>query len=179
MSKVLSSLLCTVVAISAPKPSKYDDGYYQSVLFHDTAYAPDDEAGNIWKSLRESDGVGDLTKGCLVQLIPNGEDKNGKPKHTVVVVPDGKTPTTYRPVAEPRAHSQQPGKYSVPSNAAPTGIPADKKTAIAAYCEDLGSLYAYCYMQSKGKLEELAKEEETYRSAASSLFIAATRKFNL
>jgi hypothetical protein len=62
---------------------------------------------------------------------------------------------------------------------ATSGYSLDKasKQAIAAYIEEMGSLYSFCYSTASNKLAEAPNEAK--QAMASSLFIAAQRKFGL
>jgi hypothetical protein len=53
----------------------------------------------------------------------------------------------------------------------------ETKQAIAAYIEETGSLYSFCYSTASNKLAEAPNEAK--QAMASSLFIAAQRKFGL
>lgn len=53
----------------------------------------------------------------------------------------------------------------------------ETKQAIAAYIEEMGSLYSFCYTTASNKLAEAPNEAK--QAMASSLFIAAQRKFGL
>jgi hypothetical protein len=56
-------------------------------------------------------------------------------------------------------------------------IAPDTKRAIAAYATELTKLYSYCYQQAKTELPEAS--DDVVKCAASSVFIACQRKFNL
>jgi hypothetical protein len=58
-----------------------------------------------------------------------------------------------------------------------TGMTPDTKKAIAAYVEEMGSLYGFCYQTATNKLADAPNEAK--QAMASSLFIAAQRKFGL
>jgi hypothetical protein len=74
-----------------------------------------------------------------------------------------------QPAAVPAVTQTQPAK--------PEGMTPESKKAIAAYVEEMGSLYAFCYTTAAVKLAEAPNEAK--QAMASSLFIAAQRKFNL
>lgn len=57
------------------------------------------------------------------------------------------------------------------------GMTPETKKAIAAYVEEMGNLYSFCYTTATAKLAEAPNEAK--QAMASSLFIAAQRKFNL
>lgn len=57
------------------------------------------------------------------------------------------------------------------------GLTPDQKRAIAAYIGEMGDLYRYCYETAGEKLATAPNEAK--QAMASSLFIAAQRKFNL
>lgn len=69
---------------------------------------------------------------------------------------------------------------TLPTQSKPTtahSLSSDTKKAIAAYVGEMGDLYAFCFNTVYDKLPDAS--EETQRAAASSLFIAAQRRFNL
>lgn len=69
----------------------------------------------------------------------------------------------------------QPATQTQPAK--PEGMTPETKKAIAAYVEEMGSLYSFCYTTAAAKLVEAPNEAK--QAMASSLFIAAQRKFNL
>lgn len=58
-----------------------------------------------------------------------------------------------------------------------TGLDKESKQAIASYIEEMGSLYVFCYTTASNKLADAPNEAK--QAMASSLFIAAQRKFGL
>ena len=55
----------------------------------------------------------------------------------------------------------------------------DQKRAIAAWVSGQADLYAYCYTEARRALSPHEVGPDQIQGAASSLFISATRKFNL
>lgn len=74
-------------------------------------------------------------------------------------------PSTNQPTPEV-AHSPQTG-----------GMTPETKKAIASYVGEMGDLYRYCYETAGEKLATAPNEAK--QAMASSLFIAAQKKFNL
>ena len=154
----LTSITCET--IGRPKPSKYEGKPdYRPVLF----LLPD--GSQRWKSYNEGSPELDwLRKGQTYQATLSGED-------LTIIQPEGTT--------APMAPQHQPAPMApAPAGPAPT-IPDDRKRAIAAYVGDLAPLYAYCYSQAKHQLEPHEAPLDAVQAAASTLFIAASRKFNL
>lgn len=113
------------------------------------------DAAKIWKNL-SGDEVSQLMRGDQVKLVPAGMDRNGKPKHNIMLVNDT------------QANSDEPGL-----------LEQNTKQAIATYVQEMSKLYRYCWGQAANQLGGMATEEESVRCAASSLFIAAKQKFSI
>ncbi|MDS3860153.1 hypothetical protein RIF25_04975 [Thermosynechococcaceae cyanobacterium BACA0444] len=73
-----------VAYISEPKPSKYGDGYYCSILFRDLSKSDDDESGKIWKNL-DTNAACDYLIDDIVALHPETDDK-GKTHHRIELI---------------------------------------------------------------------------------------------
>lgn len=149
-------VLATVEFITATKEGDY--GPYRSVLFKRTDLEGD--PAKVWRSMDPEDAE-QFSKGQRVNLIPT-TNKRGKPSWDIELL-DQQTTTTPTPVA--------PTTDSTPQ------LTAGKKQAIAEYVSQQGDLLAYCWRVVEEKLA--GKSEESHRCAASSLYIAAQRKFNL
>jgi len=149
----LTTITCET--IGRPKPSKYEGKPdYRPVLF----VLPD--GSQRWKSYNE--GSPELTwlqRGQTYQATLTGDD-------LTIIQPQGQPTVQAQPAPMPTA------------TPAPT-IPDDRKRQIAAYIGDLAPLYAYCYQQAKAQLEPHDAPLDAVQAAASSLFIASTRKFGL
>lgn len=158
MAKVVAPITAKVEVIGKPKQSSYGDGHYHPCLFLDESKQGDE--AKIWKSL-SGEEVSQLMKGDRVQLVPAGQDKNGNPKHNIVLLSPATPATTPRP--------------------APTtpGLTADQKRAIATFGADIIAAYAFLYKQAREQLEPIGASEETIRAAASSALIACQRKLGL
>lgn len=161
MSKIITPIEAVIEFVTDLKEGSY--GVYKSVLFK----TPEGE--KIWKSFPpDSEELSILTKGARVRLIPNGSTKSGKPSHVIELLerknmqPPSVTPTT-------------PPKPAAPQ----TGITDDQKREVAAYIEQMGALYRFAYGQAVQHLNGIANDPGTLHSCASTLFIAAQRKFNL
>ncbi len=140
----------TLETVGRPKPSKYEGKPdYRPCLF----VLPD--GSQRWKSYNEGSPELDwLQRGQTYQATLTGDDL------TIIQPTDAPAPPT-----------------------APTAtggtIPDSKKPQIAAYATDMAKLYAYCYSQAKATMEPHEAPLEAVQAAASSVFIAASRKFNL
>jgi hypothetical protein len=160
MAKVINPLLCRVEAIGRPRESSYEAGtYYYPTLFMDLSQPKGSESAKIWKNL-SGDEVSQLVKGDQVQLVPAGTDRNGKPKHNIMLV---------------NGTQVQPSEEDADSGL----LPHETKQAIATYVQEMSKLYRYCWGQAANQLGGMATEEESVRCAASSLFIAAKQKFSI
>ena len=118
------------------------------------------EAGEtlaLWRPANDSTLLS-LRRGDRVTIA---KDSKGK----ISLIDNTASPST--PAAVPTA--TQPAKVE--------GMTPETKKAIAAYVEEMGDLYRYCYTTAAAKLAEAPNEAK--QAMASSLFIAAQRKFNL
>jgi len=145
-----------VTAFSQVKQSQYNEGSYQSVLF-ESDQLPD---GKLWRSMTPEQAQG-FTRGEQVYLVPTTNAK-GKPSYDIELLP------TTAPTTAP-----------APAQAPTAAIPDDQKRAIADYVTDLAALYSYCYQQATHQLAPHGAPEPAIQGAASTLFIAASRKFSL
>lgn len=174
MSKLIAPPIpCTVEHITGIKPGQFGD--YQSVLFKDAA------GNKIWKSfVPGSPELAELPVGRRVYLVEAGINaKSGKMSHNVILMDE---PTAPGPIA-PTAPSPVPSPALSPAPVAPVQtvgqLNDDVKRAIAGYVVDSAKLYAFCFSEATRALESQKVSEETVRCAASSLFIAAQKKFGL
>jgi hypothetical protein len=71
----------------------------------------------------------------------------------------------------------QPKTEAPPDNT--RHLEPDQKRAIAAWVSGQADLYAYCYTEARRALSPHEVGPDQIQGAASSLFISATRKFNL
>ncbi|MGB3615854.1 MAG: hypothetical protein WBA10_18805, partial [Elainellaceae cyanobacterium] len=101
-----------------------------------------------------------FNRGQQVYLIPT-TNKKGKPSWDIELLD--------APAAVPTTASQQ---FTDPAPLTP-----QQKQAIAEYISGQADLLAYCWKVVEEKLA--GKAEESHRCAVSSLYIAASRKFNL
>jgi hypothetical protein len=154
MPKVISPVFAKVETITKEKEGNY--GPYRSVLFKNG-----DE--KIWQSFDpNAEELQLLKRGMEVQLIPHGESQSGKTQYNIVLL----------------------GSVSVPNTApAPVtafGVMSDaQKREVAAYIEQMAKMYRYSYEQAQISLTGATENPETVRAAASTLFIAAQRKFGI
>jgi len=73
--------------------------------------------------------------------------------------------------AQPSAPAPQP-------QATATTLDKEQKRAIATYIDEMASMYAYCLETAQNKIGA-SSDSETVRCMVSTLFIQASRKFNL
>lgn len=149
-----------------------DYGPYRPVLLERRGWIRGSEEAKVWKSLKPEES-GLLRKGQSVWLIP--------------VVRKGIQTWDIEPIDD---------QVAAPVSAAPTksaphyeGLSDDKKKAIASHIDDMSRVYAYCLRQARkalspapvpeGQPEPESPTSEQIQACASSLFIAASRKFNL
>ena len=149
--------ICTCETIGRPKESKYEGKPpYRPVLFKLA------DGTQKWKSYNEdAPELTWLKKGAQYQCTLTGDD------FTII------EPTQDGPPAATSAPQAAPTQPTGPT------LTDDQKRQIAAYICDLAPLYAYCYQQSKAQLEPHGAPDGAIQAGASSLFIAAQRKFNL
>lgn len=152
-------ILATVAAFGKVKPSQYDGNSFQSVLFEGDGL-PD---GKLWRSMTP-DQAQQFTRGEQVYLVPT-TNKHGKPSYDIELLPTTAT--------------QVPATAPAPATAPTAAIPDEQKRAIADYVTDLAALYSYCYQQASHQLAPHGAPDPAIQGAASTLFIAASRKFSL
>lgn len=154
MPKVVSPINATVETITVEKEGNY--GPYRSVLFKNGEE-------KIWQSFDpESDELQILKRGARVQLVPRGESKSGKTQYNIVLMDP--IPTT----------AQQEGDRAI------SVLMRDaQKREVAAYVEQMANLYRYCFEQAQIALAGATENPATIQAAASTLFIAAQRKFGI
>lgn len=124
-----------------------------------------------------------------VVTLDNGEEVKlwGKPDdqsllslrkgQTVNLIYDGKN---YKLVNSQPASTSQPAINSqTPAPVASSELSKEQKRMIAEYIEGRADLLKYCWTTAKVKLGDITTDEESLRCAASTLFIAAQKKFNL
>ena len=154
-------ILATVTAFGQVKQSQFNDSTFQSVLFEGEGL-PD---GKVWRSMTP-DQAQQFERGQSVYLVPT-TNKKGQPSYDIELI----TPATTAPATAPAPA----GGHQAPTAA----IPDEQKRAIAGYITDLAALYAYCYQQASHQLAPHGAPEPAIQGAASTLFIAASRKFSL
>ena len=160
-------ITATVAGFGKVKESQFNDGVFQSVLFEGEGL-PD---GKIWRSMTP-DQAQQFTRGEQVYLVPT-TNKKGQPSYDIELI---------TPVPQSGTAPQAPTTAPAPAGGhqAPTAaIPDDQKRAIAGYITDLAALYSYCYQQASHQLAPHGAPEPAIQGAASTLFIAASRKFSL
>lgn len=110
-----------------------------------------------------------LRKGQAVNLIYDG--KNYK-------LIDSQPVSTSRPATTSQTAPAKPAPVETITTAKQE-LSIEQKRAIAEYIEGRADLLKYCWTTAKVKLGDVTTDEESLRCAASTLFIAAQRKFNL
>lgn len=70
-----------------------------------------------------------------------------------------------------------PTVTTAPTQTQPQGMTPETKKAIASHIEEMASLFNYCYQTAAQKVQGLPPEQT--REVATTLFIQASRKFNL
>ncbi len=153
----LTTITCET--IGRPKASRYEGKPdYRPVLF----VLPD--GSQRWKSYNEgSPELEWLSKGQTYQATLAGDD--------LTIIQPQVQPPAPAPAPATMAPTAAPGP-------APT-IPDDRKRQIAQYIQDLSAMYAYAYSTAKHQLEPHDAPPDAIQAAASTVFIAASRKFNL
>lgn len=140
-------------------------GQYHPVLFERQDKTQGSEDAKVWKSMKPADAA-QLSKGQQVYLIPT--QRQGRDTWDIELVG---------------------GPAPAPAQSPSAGLDDEKKKAIAQHVKDMARLYAYCFRQAREVLaplpcpnpddEEDPPTPEQIQACASSLFIAASRKFNL
>lgn len=161
MAKVVTPILCKVVAIGKPKESTYTPGqFYNPVLFADTSYPEGSEEAKLWKNL-SSEEVSQIQKGDAVQLVPIGTDKHGNPKHQIVKL----TPA-------PSREQQAVNDHHSRTISSESGEWTDaEKRAIAAKIQQNAKLMRFCLETASAQFGDLLESEESLRCMATTLFI--------
>jgi len=141
----------SVSFITREKAGEY--GPYRSVLFIRADRQGED--AKVWRSMKPHEAEG-FSKNQQVYLIAT--ERKGKPTWDVELI-DSVEAT---PPAQPTAQGMDP----------------EQKREIAAYVGEMGDLWAYCLQTAQTKIGA-SVDGETVRCMASSLFISASRKFDL
>ena len=161
-----SKIKAHVEYICEPKPSQYEQGsFYVSVLFMRCDRAGDD--AKVWRSFSPHEAA-QFEKGMAVNLIPTTRKNRqtwdieliAEPTITATVAP-GTAPPSVTPVQNPK-----------------TMIGSHPKATVANYVDAMGDLYVHCYSTAIAKLPDEVSDAQV-QGMASSLFIAAQRKFGL
>jgi hypothetical protein len=175
MAKVVSPITARVEVIGKPKESTFQPGqYYYPTLFIDLSQPEGSESAKIWKSL-SGDEVSQICKGDVVQLVPAGNDKNGKVKHNIVIG----LSSTASPELSTTSRQALSKDYQERTLTRPIGIDADTKRAIATFIDGQADLYRFCYQTAETKLDGVTDNLETTRCMATTLYLGAVRKFGL
>lgn len=139
------------------KVKEGDYGPYQSVLFQGQGL-PD---GKLWRTFKPNEAKS-FTKGQQVYLIPARRNNKDTWDVELVDTPVPSTPT-HAPI-----QPQSTGQW----------LSDDQKRDIGRYVDGMGDLYAFC-LQTAQKKAPKGSDSETIRCMASSLFIAAEKRFGL
>ena len=147
----------TAATICKPKPSKYKDGNYVAVCF---GFADNTEQ---WVNYDEgAEELSWLVRGQQYQAMVAGDK--------ITLIRPGSAPAS-QPAAQPAA-------TPAPAAAPPT-LEEETLQAAALYVNTLARLYGHCYGQVAVNLERHDAPDAAIQSAATTLFISVTRKFNL
>ena len=165
MAKVVSPIRAKVEVIGKLKEG--DFGPYRSVLFLDQSQPEASETAKIWKALSDEE-TKPLRKGVMVQLVPAGDDKNGKPKHNIVLL---ETPTT-----PPVTQAKQTAPPAIPQRpeAPPLWTDDQKRQLSAAVC-DHTDLFRFCLETVIGKFADLADQRD-HRAIATTVYLQVVRQ---
>lgn len=143
--------------VSGEKQNDY--GPYKSVLF--LRSDADGDRAKVWRSF-PPEQADSFQVNEQVILIPI--EKNGKPNWEIQ-----------------RHQGPQPAAGSAAAPArqtqAPRELDSDQKRAIASYISQQAAIFGYCLAEAREILPDLS--EESYRAIASTLYIAAQRRFGL
>ena len=162
-----------VEVVGKPRDSKHGPGQYRPVLFHRNDKVGEEQ--KVWKSMSLADAE-QFTKGQFVHLIPAKRD--GKDTWDIEVADPRQSQSTPAPVpTAPTTPSVQQASLT-PESRPEAFIAGQPKTAIAQYVSEMGDLYAHCYSTAIAKLPDGVSDGQV-QGMASSLFIAAQRRFNL
>jgi len=154
----------TAATICKPKPSKYKDGNYVSVCF---GFSDDTEQ---WINYDEdAPELSWLVRGQKYQAMVDGDK-------ITLIQPQSTQPTQQPPDSQPGPAPTQPAPASPPT---PPTLEEETLQAAAAYVNTLARLYGHCYEQVSVNLERYDAPDAAIQSAATTLFISVTRKFNL
>lgn len=173
MPKVVSAITATIEVIGKLKEGDY--GPYRPVLFLDHAQTPGSEAAKIWKSLSEEE-TAPLRKGMKVQLVPAGVGKNGKEKHSIVLLEEGSAPASAAPSRQPASTSLVALPVQAtrpipqrPASVPPTWNPQDKQKLSARVC-DLADLFKFTLETVQHKFDGMVDARDC-RTIATTLFL--------
>lgn len=157
MPKVVSPINAAVETITVEKQGNY--GPYRSVLFKNGEE-------KIWQSFDpDAQELQILKRGMRVQLVPRGESQSGKTQYNIVLLDAPTVPATVPAGEDPALATML--------------MSATAKREAAAYIEQMSKLYRYCFEQAQIALTGATENPATVQAAASTLFIAAQRKFGI
>jgi len=156
MAKIVVPVTATIAVIGKLKESNFQPGsFYRSVLFVDLSQPEGSEAAKIWKSLTDSECQG-LTVGSTVQLVPTGQDQNGKAKHNILLA------------------DAPAGRVGQLTSETELGWTPEQKHALAAKVQQNADLLRYCLETAQVKFADLV-EPSDIRALATTLFLSATK----
>jgi hypothetical protein len=183
MAKVVTPITAKVEVIGKPKASSSEpNSFYFPCLFIDLAQPEGSESAKIWKSL-SADEVSQICKGDVVQLVPAGQNKNGKVKHNIVIGLNSTESTEFSTAESPdiRTTDQTDRGTSLPSRnkSKSVDIDAETKRQIATFIVAQSDLYRFCYQTAQTKLDGVTDNLETTRCMTTTLYLGAVRKFGL
>ncbi len=157
------TLIKAKVKYAANNPKDFGNGPRINVV----ATATNGEEIKLWGS--PDDAIANLRKGQEIEILQ--EQKGNKAIHRLLQhAEDMQQPVTTQP---------QNGNQPQDSQFTNKPLSADQKKVVAAYIEGQADLLSFCWDTARAKLKDRAGEEESVRCFASTLFIAASKKFQL
>lgn len=176
MAKIVTPIVCKVVAIGRPKESTFAPGqYYQPVLFVDTSYPEGDEQAKLWKNLTPQE-VEQLRKGDTVQLVPIGADKQGNPKHQIVKVnPQADRLNSSHSFAAQPTNSAQRAIADYEKRKIQPSMSDQDKREVANQIAIHAAVMRFCLETARAQFSDFVQSEESIRTLATTLFLSVTR----
>lgn len=172
MAKIVAPVTAAIAVIGKLKQSSYQPGtFYRSVLFVDISQPEGSESAKIWKSLNDSECQG-LTVGSRVQLVPTGQDQNGKAKHNILLAdaPASSEAVESADRAFARRLDLTDSKPPLPK----LGWTPEQKQAIADKVQQHAALLRFCLETAQRQFGDII-EPADIRALATTLFISATK----
>ena len=161
-----SKIKAHVEYICEPKPSQYEQGsFYVSVLFMRCDRAGED--GKVWRSFSVQE-ASQFERGMAVNLIPT--IRKNRQTWDIELIAEPTITASVAPSTAPPSMTQVQNPKTM--------IGKHPKATVANYVDSMGDLYVHCYSTAIAKLPDEVSDTQV-QGMASSLFIAAQRKFGL